>query len=136
METSNRSTNVTRRIVITISAIIVIVVVLYFTLTWLSNFLPEMVLPKSSISYLVEGTAENAVITYTKSDGKVSEPQSIDIPWHSRTYTIPSRTLVILTAAATESGTIKCTILMGNTVIDSNTQDPFEDKALCGGYIK
>lgn len=136
METSNHNTNVVRRIIITVLVVIVVGILLSFGMAWVSNILPGVALNRTSVSYLVEGTAENAVITYTKSDGKVTEPESVSIPWRSPMYNVPSRTLVILTAAATESGTIKCTILAGDRVVDSNIQNPFSDKALCGGYIK
>jgi len=136
LETPKRSTNVARRIIITIVVIIAVGILLSVGMAWVSSILPGVALNRTTVSYVVEGTTENAVITYTKSDGKVTEPESVSIPWRSPIYSVPSRTLVILTAAATESGTIKCTILAGDRVIDSNIQNPFSDKALCGGYIK
>lgn len=136
MDTSKSRPNVVLRTIITILIVVIVGYVLYFFINQMGGFLPGLNASRASVSYLVEGTVENAVITYTKADGKVTEPHSVSVPWRSSNINVPSRTLVILTAAATEDGTIKCTIFVGNTIIDSNMQDPFEDKALCGGYVK
>jgi len=90
----------------------------------------------SGIVYKVDGTAEQAVVTYTEPDGRISAPKGVDLPWISPTYIMRSSTIVVLTAAAVGEGTVRCTIMIGGRVLDTNMADPFIDKAICGGVTK
>ncbi len=119
--------------------VVIIVLVLIVVGIWLVNILANQLsgsISSSSVQYDVEGTAEQAVITYTKADGTITQPLTVRLPWRLQVYNMPSGKLVILTAVAVEKGNIKCTIRNSGLILDSNTNNPFVDKALCGGYIR
>jgi len=136
MATSSNRPSTLRSIIITIIVIIVLVITLMVTIPFINNQISALPGSSTLVFYEVEGSADKAVITYTRPDGRVSEPRDVDLPWRSPAYSVPSGTMVILTAAAIESGTVKCTIKSGAKVVDTNTNNPFIDKAMCGGYVK
>jgi hypothetical protein len=97
---------------------------------------PKAVSSGSSIVFRITGTASVAMITYTKPDGIISEPEAVNMPWVSRPIRYRSGLIVVITAALPGSGKVKCEILSDNKIVDANELAPFKDKALCGVVVR
>jgi len=136
MAAQTQKTNSHRGLIITIIVLVAVIAIGYFTMPLLMAQLNVSSQSSSGVVYKVEGTAEQAVLTYTKPDGSIIQPKGVDLPWTSFSINIPSGTIVVLTAAGVGEGTVKCTITVGGRVLDSNIANPFNDKAICGAVIR
>ncbi len=128
--------NSQRNIIVTVVILVALGILGYLVFPLIMQQFQAADLSSSGIVYKVDGTAEQAVVTYTEIDGRISAPKGVDLPWTSPIYNIKSKTIVVLTAAAVGQGTVRCTIMIGGRVMDTNMADPFIDKAICGGFTK
>ncbi len=88
-----------------------------------------------SITYRVEGTASTAIITYTQPDGSKTERIEIAVPWH-KTMNFPKGMIVVLTVGnPTQTGDLKCRLLLDGKEWKEQTAKAPGDKVSCGGII-
>lgn len=126
------------RLLQTILAVLVTTAIIAGLIYFLTTFQSPAVSGSSLITFRISGTARTAVITYSKPDGTIIEPTGVNVPWEMRPTRFRSGIIIVLTAALTaeEKGSIKCTILSGNKIVNENTLAPFKDKAVCGAVVK
>ncbi len=88
-----------------------------------------------TITYRVEGTASTAVITYTQPNGSKTELIEISVPWH-KTMNFPKGMIIVLTVGnPTQTGDLKCKLLLDGKDWKEQTAKAPRDKVSCGGII-
>ena len=87
-----------------------------------------------SITYRLSGSATTIVVAYTDADGKSTKPVDAMLPW-KKTLQIPRSTTVILTATnPTQSGTLKCQILIDGKEWKKD-ETIKSDRVSCAGIV-
>ena len=77
---------------------------------------------QSQVTYSITGTADSALVTYTVTDGDISQENGISVPWN-KSLEIPNDDYRFLSLSAQNSGdgSITCTISVAGKVVNTNT---------------
>lgn len=87
------------------------------------------------ITYLVEGTANTGTITYTKADGTSIDPKNVSIPWRLSIKFSKTTTVILTATNPTQSGSIKCVILLDGEEWVQEASDAPGDRVSCAGRV-
>jgi hypothetical protein len=115
-------------------ALVVFFIVLLLILNQVGLFKKR--LPTSRVvTYVIDGNASVARITYTLVTGASSKPEEVKVPW-TQSLTFDYTTTVILTAGnPTQTGNLRCQILLDGQPWKTESSKPGGDKVSCAGIV-
>ncbi len=126
--------NKIQRDIAVIAGVVLIIALLY--VVYKSNVLrPTDDIPHD-VTYMVQGQAGVALITYTTPDGEATEPEFVTLPWSLPPIRYYEPTMVVLTAHnSMQYGDVECIILLdGKKWISDQVENPGLN-ASCGGFV-
>ena len=89
-----------------------------------------------TLTYKLEGSAAQAVITYTEKDGTTSPKLDVHLPWRLTLSNFPAGQTAILTAGnLSQLGSITCKIIVDGDEWQEESAKYPDDKVVCGGIV-
>jgi hypothetical protein len=114
--------------------LVIFLAALFGLLNFLGVFKPKAN-PAHLVTYRVEGSTTTAIITYTQADGEQTGRENVGVPWKKAVRFREPTTVVLTAGNLSQTGTIRCILLLDGEEWKRETASSPQDKVSCAGIV-